>query len=192
MTSYSNGRRGSALVRFTHRVNWGREGKVGMKIGMIVEGSPGGADEKVYSYLAKQLRADIEVEAVALNNKPTLIEHCGVAAKALLEINKCEKVIIIWDYHPAWRKNRGKPCIVEDCSLIRDSLNDAGLSDKQLQCVQLVCIKHELETFLLADGRAIKKYLMSIKDKACRINPTCSPIRFFDRNLPTEPIPSWQ
>lgn len=141
-----------------------------MKIGMIVEGSLDGADEKVYNYLARQLRADINVEALALGSKPRLIEHCGVAAKALLEVNRCEAVIVIWDHYPAWRRRGEKPCIVEDCGLIRDSLSEADLTSQQLQCVHLICIKHELETFLLADKQAIKRYLTSIKDRPCRIN----------------------
>ncbi len=141
-----------------------------MKIGMIVEGNSGGADEKVYNYLARQIQTDIQVVSRALDNKPRLIERCGVAAKALLEINNCEKVIIIWDHYPAWRSRGERPCIVEDCNFIRNSLSEAGLTPQQLQRVHLVCIKHELETLLLADKQAIKKYLVSIKNRPCQVN----------------------
>lgn len=75
-----------------------------MKIGMIFECGPNGADKKIYEYLAKQLRPDIEISPFFLDNKPKLIGQCGSAAKALLELEGCERVLILWDLCPPWKE----------------------------------------------------------------------------------------
>src|SRR5947209_5078994 len=134
-----------------------------MKIGMVFECGPNGADKKVYEYLAKQLDPDIMIVSSTLGSKPRLIELCGTEAEALLEIAGCERVIIVWDLYPPWQKRRQRPCRFHDCKLIKDSLMKAGLTERQLQRVHLVCIEKELETFLLADKSAIEAYLSHIK-----------------------------
>jgi hypothetical protein len=151
-----------------------------MKIGMIFECGPGGADEKVYKYLAEQylagqLRTEIVVVGRTLGSKPKLIEQCGAQAKALLEIDRCEKVVILWDLHPAWGTRGERPCRFNDCKLIMESLKEASFTTRQLQRVHLVCIEQELETLLLADKQAIENYLSSIKRRSCRIGRLRNP-----------------
>lgn len=148
-----------------------------MKIGMILECGPYGADKKVYEYLAKQLDPHIDVISSTLGSKPTLMEQCGTEAKALLEIGSCERVIIVWDLYPPWQERRQKPCRYNDCGLIKDSLNEAGLTDRQLEHVYLVCIETELETLLLSDTHAIETYLSSITRRSCRIGHLRNPER---------------
>jgi hypothetical protein len=51
-----------------------------MKIGMILECGPSGADKKVCEHLAKQLLPDIEITSFTLDNKPKMIAECGPVA----------------------------------------------------------------------------------------------------------------
>src|SRR5438874_1493960 len=135
-----------------------------MRIGMIFECGPvrpdgtGAPDVKVYEFLAKQLLPKVEIQSRTLNSKPGLIRDCGITSKLLLDVNHCDRVIIIWDLQPPWKGKKGKACRKEDCDAIRESLDRAGLTAEQLRCVHLVCMEHELETLLLADERAIAAY----------------------------------
>ncbi len=126
-----------------------------MKVGMIFECGPEGADVKVCTYLARQLRPDIVICTVTLDNKPKMIGKCGEAAAGLLA-NGCERVVIVWDLHPAWREHRQRPCRKEDRDNILQSLANAGVDATQ---VTLVCIQEELEAWLLADHRALESLL---------------------------------
>ena len=124
-----------------------------MKLGMIFECGPDGADRKVCEYLAKQIKADIEIDSVTLDNKRKLVAGCGPAAARLLA-DGCERVIIIWDLHPAWRA--AAPCRKEDRDNILQSLR---VSDVDVNQVFLICIEEELEAWLLADNRALNEVL---------------------------------
>jgi hypothetical protein len=148
-----------------------------MKVGMILECGPNGADKKVYEYLAKQLDPHILVVSSTLGSKSTLVELCGTEAKALLEIESCERVLIVWDLYPPWQEKRQRPCRFNDCRPIKGSLNEAGLTERQLERVYLVCIATELETLLLADTQAIETYLSSITKRSCRIGHLRNPER---------------
>ncbi|MGE0825386.1 MAG: hypothetical protein AB7G75_27675 [Candidatus Binatia bacterium] len=122
-----------------------------MKVGMIFECGPDGADLQVCRYLARLLQSDIEIAHVTLDNKPKLVSECGAAAARLLA-EGCERVVIVWDLHPPWRSNKQKPCRKEDRETISSALSRAGVDAQQ---VSLVCIEEELEAWLIADGRAL-------------------------------------
>lgn len=132
-----------------------------MKVGMIFECGPDGADKKVCEHLTRRIKSDIEIESVTLNNKPNLISECGRAAGSLF-IRGCEKVVIIWDLFPPWRGKDQKPCRQEDREMMIQSLEDAGVS---IENVHLVCITEELEAWLIADGRALSKVLSTTTRK---------------------------
>lgn len=127
-----------------------------MKVGMIFECGPDGADKKVCELLAKKLLPDIKISTATLDNKPNLLSECGEVADLLLTIEGCDRIIIVWDLYPAWRENNQRPCRKEDCIAIMESLLQAGVTSQE---VYLVCIEEELEAWLLADGRAISFYL---------------------------------
>src|SRR5713226_560115 len=95
-----------------------------MKVGMIFECGKHGADGKIYPYLAKQIRPDIDISPIFLDNKRDLIQGCADPAKSLLEIGGCEHVVIIWDLRPSWKPKKMKLCRVKDCNLIWASLKD--------------------------------------------------------------------
>ena len=157
-----------------------------MKVGMIFECGPKGADKKVCEYLAKRIRPDLEIKSETLNDKPNLIAECGTVAAELLE-DGYERVVIVWDLYPAWRREM-KPCRKEDRDGIMDSLTSAGV---ELDKVALVCIEEELEAWLLADNRAISAVLSKPHRKVNvkrqrnpeRGNPKTRMIRLFHENV---------
>jgi hypothetical protein len=122
-----------------------------MKVGMIFECGPDGADKKVCERLARMLLPGIEISSATLGNKPKLISECGPAAAQLLS-EGCERIVIVWDLYPPWRKAGQRPCRKEDREAIAQSLSRAGVRSRR---VYLVCIAEELEAWLLADGRAL-------------------------------------
>lgn len=126
-----------------------------MKIGMLFECGPDGADPQVCRHLARLLHPSLEIVHVTLDSKPKLTAECGTAAAKLLA-EGCERIVIIWDLHPPWRSHRQKPCRKEDRETIFSSLSRAGVDAFQ---VSLVCIEEELEAWLIADGRALSSVL---------------------------------
>jgi hypothetical protein len=126
-----------------------------MKLGLILECGPEGADKKVCEYLAQKLKPEIEVVSITLDNKPGLLENCGESAAQLLN-DGCEKVVIVWDLYPPWREDGEKPCRQEDRENIFSKLTEAEVN---LDKVFLVCIREELEAWLIADGRTVSEVL---------------------------------
>lgn len=125
-----------------------------MKVGMIFECGPDGADVKVCEYLAKQIRPEISISSITLDNKDKLIRECGEKAEDLLSIDKCDKVVIVWDLLPP---QRGKSvCRKREQDDIKKSLEK---HDVDLDKVFLVCVEAELESWLLSDKRAIETVL---------------------------------
>lgn len=77
-----------------------------MKVGMIFECGPDGADLQVCRHLARLLQPDIEIVHVTLDNKPRLVAECGSAVVRLLN-EGCERIGIVWDLlHPGARTDR--------------------------------------------------------------------------------------
>jgi len=142
-----------------------------MKIGLIFECGPKGADKKVCEILIKKLNPEIQTKSITLDNKPNLVQKCGASAKQLLDTEKCDRVIIVWDLYPAWRIGGEKPCRKEDCDAVLRSIDHAGVDRTK---VHLICITEELEAWLLADGRAISTTL-SRPTKKIKISDTKKP-----------------
>lgn len=128
-----------------------------MKVGMIFECGPQGADKKVCEYLAKKINPTVEISSVTLDNKKKLTSECGRAAATLLN-EGCGKIVIIWDLHPAWRNKDYPPCRKEDREEIFRSLTTSNVP---IDKVMLICIEEELEAWLIADERAISIFLSS-------------------------------
>jgi hypothetical protein len=126
-----------------------------MRVGLIFECGPAGADKVVCELLARRLKPSIQIASVTLDNKPKLLADCGQATARLLQ-DGCERVVIVWDLYPPWRSGGAKPCRRTDRQAIAKSLKQAGVKHK---LVYLVCIHEELEAWLLADGRALSKVL---------------------------------
>jgi len=126
-----------------------------MKVGMIFECGPDGADLQVCRELAKRLLPQVRVSAVTMDNKQNLVLDCGRAAVQLLN-EGCARVLILWDLYPPWRKKGAKPCRREDWEAIFKFLRGARVDLKR---VRLVCIREELEAWLITDGRDLSAVL---------------------------------
>ncbi|MDG4552251.1 MAG: DUF4276 family protein [Candidatus Contendobacter sp.] len=120
-----------------------------MKIGFIFECGPDGADKQVCEFLAREIRPDITPLSRTLDNKPRLLQDCGLVTAKLLK-EGCERVLIIWDLRPAWPGKTACRKVERDAVLA--SLTKAGVADKP---VFLVCVEQELEGWLLADEQKI-------------------------------------
>ena len=98
-----------------------------MKIGLILECGPMGADKQVCEHLIGRLDSEIEFESITLDNKPNLIAKCGGAASELLA-GGCDHVAVVWDSYPAWRVDGQSPCRFEDRQSIFQSISDADVA----------------------------------------------------------------
>ena len=126
-----------------------------MKIGIICECGPQGAEVQVFPEIVKKLSLKHILDIVPMDKKPKLVEGCGKAAKQLLE-SGCERVLIVWDLYPGWREKGQKPCRKEDCAAIFASLKASKVGAKK---IKLICIQEELEAWLLCDGSAVSEVL---------------------------------
>lgn len=141
-----------------------------MKLGFILECGPQGADLKVCQNLVGRIMPEANATFKTLDVKPKLVSGCGAVAKQLIK-DGCDRVYIIWDLYPAWKIKGEKPCRKEDRDNIFDSLNAAKAP---LDRVHLVCIEQELESWLIADGRALSSFL-SRPTRKVKINDSKSP-----------------
>lgn len=142
-----------------------------MKVGIVIESGPDGAERKVCEHLAVQIRPGITISWATHRNKPDMIANCGRAVVQLLK-DGCKRVIILWDLFPPWRKSGQKPCRREDRLAILKSLKLAGVEKSP---VFLVCIREELEAWLLADGRAVTAVLSTEAHPARRVADSRNP-----------------
>ncbi len=127
-----------------------------MKIGLIFECGPQGADKQVCEYLASQLRSGAQLVSRTLDNKPNLIAEAGMVAAKLLA-DGCVCVLIVWDLRPAWPDRKNKPCRYDERQALLQALAQAGIT--ATQPVYLVCIEQELESWVLADEKCISDFL---------------------------------
>jgi len=138
-----------------------------MKVGLILECRPNGPDQQVCEYLIKWLRPNTEVVSRTLLNKKNLVAQCGETAALLLGDN-CHRVVIVWDLYPPPHDTRQNPCRFKDRKDILDSLEQAGVNS---QNVHLVCIREELETWLIADNRAVEGAISKLTHRKVRAVP---------------------
>ena len=122
---------------------------------MIFECGPQGADKKVCERVARQIKPDIQITSVTLDNKPNLITNCGKVAAQLIK-QGCDRILIVWDLYPAWREKKQKPCRKEDRQAIQNTLANAGVTSAN---VYLICIEPELEEWFLYDLTALSSVL---------------------------------
>jgi hypothetical protein len=130
-----------------------------MKIGLIVECGPQGADQQVCEYLigriAEETQTPLTCSCRTMDNKPGLVANCGEVAALLLN-EGCERIVIVWDLYPAWSEEGKRPCRHNDKESIIASLNEANVA---LERVVMVCIESMMESWLLTDGRALSAFL---------------------------------
>jgi hypothetical protein len=125
-------------------------------VGLIFECGPQGADKQVCEYLATQMLPGVRLRSRTLDNKANLLRDAGQVAAQLLT-GGCRCVLIAWDLRPAWPDMKEKPCRHKEREELLTGLTKAGISDSGR--VHLVCIEQELESWILANERAINASL---------------------------------
>jgi len=143
-----------------------------MKMGMVFECGPQGADKAVCTYLAGVMRKGVQISPVTLDNKDNLLRDCGRVVLQLLA-EGCHCVLVIWDLRPAW-PTPGRPCRANEVARIQKSLAAAGVPAAAR--VHLICIEQELESWLLACDQALTA-LLSTASHAYTVPRTKSPDR---------------
>jgi hypothetical protein len=127
-----------------------------MKIGFIVECHEDGADHRVLKYLVSQLRPDITPIFNFGRSKRFILEDCRSMVELLFDIERCARVFVVWDLIPCnleHQENGHPSCVRESAHLI------GKLREQDKEKTIMVCIKHELEAWLLADGSALEALL---------------------------------
>ena len=84
------------------------------------------------------------------------MEDAVSRAAALVEVENCDLVLIVWDLKPLWEKPSAKKC-VDEAALLGQQI--AKLPAKTRSRIRLLCLTWELETWLLAEDRAVRDYL---------------------------------
>jgi hypothetical protein len=126
-----------------------------MKIGIVCECGPDGAEKKVFPKLSYKLGFTHEFEFATMSNKADLISGCGKAVTRLFA-DGMQRVAIMWDLKPAWPEKGGRLDCVKERDAIVESLAHEGLTAKK---VKLICIDKELDSWFLCDGHAISTVL---------------------------------
>ena len=125
-------------------------------VGMIFECGPEGADKQVCEYLAQQIASGIHIKSRTLDNKDNLLRDAGMVAAQLLQ-DGCASVFVVWDLRPAWPDKIQKPCRHDERQTVLSRLAEAGVQAQSP--IHLICIEQELESWLLANERAISALL---------------------------------
>jgi hypothetical protein len=138
-----------------------------MKVGLVLECAPNGPDQQVCEFLVKWLRPNTQVVSRTLLNKKNLMAQCGETT-ALLFKDDCQRVVIVWDLYPPPHNTRQDACRFEDRKSILSSLKQAGVTSNN---VHLVCIREELEAWLIADHRAVERAISKLTHRKVKVVP---------------------
>lgn len=127
------------------------------RVGVIVECGRDGADHKVLANVIPRLRPDVVPVFAFLDSKRNLLSLGPTLAAGLLKEGRCARVLLVWDLVPCDLPDaKGKPCRRNEREAVREALEKEGVD---LGRVTLLCITHELEAWLLADGAALTQVL---------------------------------
>jgi hypothetical protein len=129
------------------------------KLGLILECDSGGPDQTVFQCLVRRLSPDTEVVAKTLGSKKGIHAKAVDVATELVDVDKCELVLIVWDQRPFW-EDEETGVVARNCCDERAMMLDhlKGLTETVMSRIRLLCISAELETWLLADDLAIRQY----------------------------------
>ena len=130
-----------------------------MKIGFVVECGRDGPEKKVFEYLVKTLRKDgATTRITTCGGKNWILKECG-AYVATLFAEGCDHVFVVWDLMPcdAEHHHRGEP----SCEKEREHILQL-IARAHRDRTTMLCITHELEAWLLADGGALTALLKEL------------------------------
>lgn len=81
------------------------------RLGLVLECDTGGSDELVFRCLSRRMSQpgkEPEVFPVCLGSKKGLIEDAVSRAEALVNVEKWDLVLIVWDLKPLWEEPPAK------------------------------------------------------------------------------------
>jgi hypothetical protein len=134
-----------------------------MKLGLVLECDFGGPDELVLTCFARRLSPDITVQCASLGSKRKVFYNGPEAAARLVETSKCDLVLLVWDLKPYWQEADTKNCQAEVEDL-RGRLK--GVKPSTARKIRLLCLTWEIETWLIADDRAVRAHLSTAAHKS--------------------------
>lgn len=147
----------------------------GSRIGVIAEGLPDLA--VVADLILRLLRTDLRIDKrdrLTLAPKPILLRQAPALAATLLEAG-CAHVVVLWDSAP-YQDQRVTPeeevaRFWRECDLLDEERRQKHLPPVDRAALCPVPVRKELESWLLADERALASYLGtdSHKQKVSRI-----------------------
>ena len=129
------------------------------RLGLVLECDTGGPDELVFRCLVRRLSPpgkEPEVVPVCLGSKERLMEDAVSRAEALVTVEKCDLVLIVWDLKPLWEDPPARKC-VDEATILRGMIADLNAAVRSP--ISLLCLTWELETWLIAEDRAVRDYL---------------------------------
>lgn len=129
-----------------------------MKIGFVVECSLEGPEHKLARMLVAVFCPKDEPIVIPMGSKGRLLADAELVVEKLIALG-CERVFVIWDWHPLesrWGKARTeawKPGLCrEEVHVLRGKLDARKIAQAR---VVLTCVAQELEAWALADHNAI-------------------------------------
>lgn len=128
-----------------------------MKLGLVLECESGGPDERVLTCFARRLVPGTVVDPVTLGDKPSIFSKGVEAAQRLVETNGCDLVLIVWDLKPFLEGPPPATHCIHEAEVLRKRLS--ALEENTLKKIRLLCLTWELETWFIADEKAVSAYL---------------------------------
>ena len=129
-----------------------------MKLGLVLECDAGGPDELVFKCVAQRLAPGTEVKPITVGKKKGIFERGVETARDLIDVDECDLVLIVWDLKPLWEdENVAAKSCKDEVAELRKGL--AALEPETQKKIRLLCLTWELETWLIADERAVRAYL---------------------------------
>lgn len=126
------------------------------KLGFVLECAREGADEKVMTCLVRRLSPATRLARPAcMASKELLMNNGAEAAEQLLATEHCNRIFMVWDLKPAWEEEEQDLTQVEEIALMEAKLDALGIRAH----VDLFCIVQMLETWIIADDRAVSAHL---------------------------------
>jgi hypothetical protein len=124
-----------------------------MRVAIVCEGRLQGEDAQVFEHFAKRIAPQAAVKTFPQGTKPELFSKAGNVTAALFG-EGYDRVLIIWDIMPRWKRPDGEQ---QDATDLQIFLDAAGVGNHP--CLFRIAIHKELEAWLLADGSALSAVL---------------------------------
>lgn len=164
-----------------------------MRAAIVCEGRLQGEDAQVFEHFSKRIAPNVAIKTFPQGTKPELFANAGDVAAALFA-ESYDRVLIMWDIMPRWKRPDGEQQDMQD---LQTSLDAAGVG--QHPCLFWIAIHKELEVWLLAEGAALSALLSrpshpvviaDTKNADRLANPKKQLEKLFERhNLPFGPQP---